>query len=90
MLEDYVRIFDILLHEKPIRVWPWRRMPVILRARLYVVQRELAYLDRIQGRSESAKRRLVDLIKEWPRQFELYVDLLKAYLPAVCYRSYAR
>jgi glycosyltransferase involved in cell wall biosynthesis len=82
LLEDYVRICNILLHEKPIAPRHGHECADILRARLYVVQRELAYLDRIHGRSESAKRRLVNLIKEWPRQFELYVDLLKASLPA--------
>ena len=82
LLEAYVRIFDILLHEKPIASRHGDECADILRSRLYLVQRELAYLDRIDGRSESAKRRLTNLIKESPRQFELYVDLLKAYLPA--------
>ena len=90
LLEDYVRIFDILLHEKPVAPRHGDECADILRARLYLVQRELAYLDRIQGRSESAKRRLANLIKESPRQFELYVDLLKAYLPASLSRSHTR
>ena len=90
LLEDYVRIFDILLHEKPIASRHGDECADILRARLYLVQRELAYLDRIQGRSELAKRRLANLIKESPRQFELYVDLLKAYLPASLSRSHTR
>lgn len=82
LLEDYIQIFDILLHEKPIASRHGDKCADVLRARLYVVQRDLAYLDRTQGRSESAKRRLANLIKEWPRRFELYVDLLKAYVPA--------
>ena len=82
LLEDYASIYNILLHEKPIAARHGDECAEVLRARLYLVQRELAYLDRIQGRSESAKRRLASLIKEWPRQCELYVDLLKAYLPA--------
>jgi glycosyltransferase involved in cell wall biosynthesis len=82
LLEDYVRIYDILLHEKPIASRHGDECADILRARLYLVQRELAYLDRIDGRRESARRRLANMIKESPRQFELYVDLLKAYLPA--------
>jgi hypothetical protein len=82
LLEDYVRIFDILLHEKSIASRHGDECTAILRARLYLVQRELAYLDRIQGRNESAKQRLVSLIKKRPNQFELYVDLLKTYLPA--------
>lgn len=81
LLEDYVRICDILLHEKPIASRHGAECADILRARSYKVQRELAYLDRIQGRNESAKRRLASLIKKRPSQFELYVDLLKAYLP---------
>ena len=81
LLEDYVKIYDILLHEKQIASRHGDESAAILRDCLYMVQRELAHLDRIQGRSESAKRRLANLIKEWPRQYELYVDLLKAYLP---------
>jgi glycosyltransferase involved in cell wall biosynthesis len=90
LLEDYVRIFDILLHEKPIASRHGDECAAILRARLYLVQRELAYLDRIHGRGDSAKRRLTNLIKERPWQFELYVDLVKAYLPASLSRSYTR
>lgn len=82
LLEDYIRICDILLHEKPIASRHGEEYADILRARSYKVQRELAYLDRIEGRNESAKRRLASMIKKWPSQFELYVDLLKAYLPA--------
>ena len=82
LLEDYVRICDILLHEKAIRSTHGDECVNILRSRSYLVQRELAYLDRIEGRNESARRRLANMIKESPRQFELYVDLLKAYLPA--------
>lgn len=85
LLEDYVRIFDFLLHEKPIAPRHGEECADILRARLYLVQRELAYLDRIYGRRESAKRRLANLIKESPRKIELYVDLLKAYLPATLF-----
>jgi glycosyltransferase involved in cell wall biosynthesis len=89
LLEDYAKICDILLHEKQHIVSKHGDESVaMLRARWFEVQRELAYLDRIQGRGESAKRRLAKLIKEWPRQVELYVDLLKAYLPsAVLHKS---
>ena len=87
LLEDYVRICDILLHEKQIASRHGEEAAAILRDRLYLVQRELAHLDRIQGRNEAAKRRLTNLIKEWPRQFELYVDLLKAYLPTTFFRK---
>jgi len=82
LMEDYVRICDILLHEKAIGSTHGDECADILRARSYKVQRELAYLDRIDGRRDSARRRLANMIKESPRQFELYVDLLKAYLPA--------
>ncbi len=82
LLEQYVRLFDILLHEKLIASRHGAKCVDILRSRSYLVQRELAYLDRIDGRRESAQRRLANLIKESPRQFELYVDLVKAYLPA--------
>ena len=88
LLEGYARLFDILLHEKQIASRHGNECAEILRARLYPVQRELAYHDRIHGRRESAKRRLANLIKEWPCQFELYVDLLKAYLPASLISKY--
>jgi glycosyltransferase involved in cell wall biosynthesis len=82
LLEDYVQICDILLHEKQIASRHGEVAAAILRDCLFVAQRDLAYHDRIHGRSESAKRRLGNLIKERPSEFELYVDLLKAYLPA--------
>lgn len=82
LLEGYARICDMLLHEKPIAPRHGAECAAILRVRSCQVQRELAYLDRIHGRRESGQRRLVKLIKEWPGQFELYADLLKAYLPA--------
>lgn len=82
LMEDHARICNILLHEKPIAPRHGAECATILRARSYQLQRGLAYHDRIHGRRESGKRRLVKLIKEWPGQFELYTDLLKAYLPA--------
>ena len=82
LLEDYLRICDILLYEKPIASRHGAECSDILRARSYKVQRELAYLDRVEGRNESARRHLASLIKKRPSQFELYVDLLKTYLPA--------
>ena len=82
LLEHYLRICDILLNEKPIASRHGAECADILRARSYKVQRELAYLDRVEGRNESARRHLASLIKKRPSQFELYVDLLKTYLPA--------
>ena len=82
LLEDYVQLYNILLHEKRFASRHGEEAAATLRDRLFVVQRDLAYSDRIQGRNESAKRRLAGLIKERPGEFELYVDLLKAYLPA--------
>ena len=82
LLEHYLRICDILLYEKPIASRHGAECSDILRARSYKVQRELAYLDRVEGRNESARRHLASLIKKRPSQFELYVDLLKTYLPA--------
>jgi glycosyltransferase involved in cell wall biosynthesis len=82
LLEDYVKICDILLREKPIAPRHGDECTDILRARSYQVGRELAYLDRTHGRSDSAKRRIANLIKEWPHRSELYVDLLKTYCPS--------
>ena len=81
-VEDCVRICNILLYEKPIAPRHGQGSADILRARLYSMQRELAYADWIHGRIGSSKRRLTNLIREWPGRLELYVDLVKAYLPA--------
>ena len=82
LLEDYVQIYDILLQEKRFGSRHGEEAATILRDNLFRVQRNLAYHDRIQGRNESAKRRLANLIKERPHEFGLYADLLKAFLPA--------
>ena len=82
LLEDYVQICDILLQENQFASRHGEEAAATLRDRLFVVQRDLAYHDRIQGRNDSAKRRLAGLIKERPGKFELYVDLLKAHLSA--------
>ena len=82
LLEDYVQIYDILLQEKQFASRHGEEAAVILRDNLFSVRRSLAYHDRIHERNESAKQRLADLIKERPHEFELYIDLLKAYLPA--------
>ena len=80
LLEDYVRICDILLEEREIEDRHGVEAAAILRRRSYEMQLELAYLDRTEGRRNSASRRLAGLIKEQPCRLELYVELLKAYL----------
>jgi glycosyltransferase involved in cell wall biosynthesis len=82
LLEAYVKIYDILIQEKQFASQHGAEAVAILRDCSFMAQRGLAYHDRIEGRGESAKRRLADLIKERPHEFELYLDLLKAYLPS--------
>ena len=82
LLEDYAQIYVILLQENQFASRYGEETAATLHDCLFVTQRELAYLDRIQGRNESAKRRLANLIKERPHEFGLYADLLKAFLPA--------
>ncbi len=83
MLEGFLRIFEILLHEKSLAACCGERAVEIVRSRIYTHQRDLAYLDRIEGHPEGARRRLLLLIREWPFRTELYVDLLKSVLPPV-------
>ena len=82
LLEDYVQIYDILLQEKQFSSAHGAEAAAIVRDCSFMAQRSLAYHDRIEGRSEPAKRRLANLIKERPHEFGLYADLLKAFLPA--------
>jgi glycosyltransferase involved in cell wall biosynthesis len=85
--EDLVTMFHILLTEKALERRCGPEAVQIVRGRLYELSRELAYLDRLEGETGRARRRLVGLIKEWPRRLALYSDLLKACIsPALAAR----
>jgi hypothetical protein len=52
----------------------------IVKEQLYATQRQLAYVERRECSTAVARRRLLNLIRQWPLQLELYVDLLKTYI----------
>jgi hypothetical protein len=52
----------------------------IIRNRFLQVERELAYMDCVEGHLSSARQRLMRLIQRSPFQYNLYWDLAKAYL----------
>lgn len=81
MLTELVLLFNILLRETPLVSRFGEEAADIVRAQLYVLQRELAYVDRAAGRADDARRRVISLLHEWPLEATLYVDLLKAFVP---------
>ncbi len=80
--EDFATIFEILLNEKFLELRCGRAATNIVHDRLYTVRRELAYLDRIEGRPIHSLRLVSGLIWKRPLRSELYADLLKACVPA--------
>ncbi len=79
--EELATILIILLEEKSLALRCGRDAAHIARHRLYALERDLAYLDRMDGQTAQAKRRLIGLIQEWPTRSELYVELLKSCVP---------
>jgi glycosyltransferase involved in cell wall biosynthesis len=81
--EDLIRMLNILLEEKFLvrRLGP--EAVEIVRHRLPGLGLELAYIERIEGRADLARRRLLGLIREWPMRAELYLELMKACIPPV-------
>ena len=82
LVEDFEKICHILLADEAFKSRCGGEVIPLISGRLYTAKRELAYLDRIEGQNRLATRRLIELIKRWPLQPELYADLLKACLPA--------
>ena len=80
LLDDFVKIYEGLLTEQHIGQRHGAEMGRIVEAQLYATQRHLAYLERRECSSIVARRRILNLIRKWPLQVELYVDLLKTYL----------
>jgi glycosyltransferase involved in cell wall biosynthesis len=82
MAEDHVMMFEILLSEKAPALRCGQEAADILRRRLHAFQRDLAYRDRIEGRTDYARRRVIRLIQDSPLQIELYGDLLRSCVPS--------
>jgi glycosyltransferase involved in cell wall biosynthesis len=83
MSEGFLMMFEMLLREKSLAARCGEKAVDIVRNRLYTFQRHLAYLDRVEGHPDHARRRLLSLIREWPLRTELYLDLLKSVAPPV-------
>ena len=81
LFEDLVAIYDILLDEKSLKPRCGENVVAIVHDRLYAAQRTLAYLDRVEGRYSTARRRILRLIRQSPLRSSLYLDLLKACVP---------
>lgn len=76
--EDFVRIFDILLKEKPVVARHDAEVMRVVRDQLYTFRRELAYIYRVEGENGRAIQQIVRLILGRPLEPELYLDLLKS------------
>lgn len=81
VLQELALMFEILLEEKELAPRFGRQAAAIARTRLAALQRELAVLDRTEGRTADARRRVVGLICKRPLQPDLYVEWLKAFVP---------
>jgi glycosyltransferase involved in cell wall biosynthesis len=78
VLDDGVIIFETLLTEQTgLRQFGPEAVD-LARDRLYHHRRELAYLDRLEGRTTESLGHTLSLVRQWPLRAELYVDLVKA------------
>ena len=80
LLEDYERIYAILLNETSLGDRFGLHAIETVEERIVSVQRELACVDYAEGRNATARRRLAWLIRRSPLSPGLYLDLLKACL----------
>jgi glycosyltransferase involved in cell wall biosynthesis len=80
ILEDHARMFGSLLPELYHGHADFHELSPIIHGRFAEAERELAYLDRIEGDSLNARRRLMALIRQSPLKFGIYVDLAKTCL----------
>lgn len=80
LLEDYERIYSILLNETSLGDRYGKHAIDTIEERIISVQRELAGVDYAEGRNATARRRLAWLIQRSPLSPKLYLDLLKACL----------
>lgn len=78
VLDDFVIIFETLLADQ-VRLRQFGEEALdIAWSRLYHHRRELAYLDRLEGRTTESLSQTFSLVRQWPLRAELYVDLVKA------------
>lgn len=81
MRAELIRLFEILLREKPLAARFGADAVSIVTERLYETGRELAYLERSEGDLAAARRRLARLIAQFPFRRRLYTDLLRSCVP---------
>lgn len=79
VLEDLARMFGDLLPRR-IESTEAVSLTAIMQDRFIAAERELAYLDRLEGHHDLATSRLKRLIRQVPLQGRLYVDLVKTYM----------
>jgi glycosyltransferase involved in cell wall biosynthesis len=80
VLEDHARMFGRFLPDQYRGHADSPELNRIIHNRFVEAERELAYLDRIEGRSQNARRRLMALIQRAPLEVGIYVDLAKVCL----------
>jgi glycosyltransferase involved in cell wall biosynthesis len=80
LLEDLIKICQLLLNDTTLELRHGSWATAIVQDQLYTYERDLAYLDRAEGRAQVARHRIKRLIQKWPMRAELYADLLKSYL----------
>lgn len=79
--EEVVVMFEILLAEKDLALRLGREAVDLARTQLRRLGLALACLDRTEGFTDHARRRVIHLLKESPVQIDLYVELLKSCVP---------
>lgn len=77
---DVCTIYRIVLTETKVVEGYGSDVESLLRNQYYKFRRSLAYLDRIEGRTNLAVAGLLGLIKETPFRPELYRDLFKSFI----------
>jgi hypothetical protein len=80
LLEDSVRIYEILWKEQGLERTHGAEMLQLVQGQLYRTQRQLAYLERREYLATAARKRIRNLIRQWPFRLELYLDLAKTYI----------
>jgi glycosyltransferase involved in cell wall biosynthesis len=79
--EELIKMFGILMREQSVAQRFGQAAVDCVRLRVLALEREIAYLDRVEGRPDLARRRLVRLIGQEPLRRELYVEFVKASIP---------
>jgi glycosyltransferase involved in cell wall biosynthesis len=79
--EAYLMLFDILLYETCLASRYGQEAVNTIRARHRALQREMMYIDRLEGRTRQARRRALHLIRDSPFEAPLYLELLKSCVP---------